>query len=121
MTLPSQPDIIWVTDEMFTSHPYLSYTIEIVAMNRVLIPPSVRQSILTNIKIAYCQQFAVSVLPRTCWRQFIVTTGPQKAAEMNESLSLVFDNVSSHSIVINAGTQLGSLLLQPYQSSTSMS
>ena len=113
-TTASQPDIVWVTDEMFTHHPYISYTIKIVAMDRVLLPPNTSQPVRTNIKIAYCQHFAVSVLPRSCWRQYITTTGPQKAAEMNETLWLVLENIVTHPLVINPGTQLGSLLLQPF-------
>ena len=108
------PDIILITDEVFASHPCLSYNIKCLTMEHTIIPPQCNFDLVTNVKISYCQQFAVTVHPRRCWSAFIVTSGPLPAGIMNEMCKIRVVNIHNHDLVINAATHLCSLLLMPY-------
>ena len=108
------PDIILITDELFTSHPCLSYNIKLLSMEDVVIPPQGNFELVTNVKISYCQQFAVTVHPRRCWSAFISTSGPLPAGNMNEMCKIRVVNILNHDLVINKASHLCSLLLMPY-------
>ena len=112
--MPRPPDIILVTDEMFTQHPCLSYNIKLVTMEKTIVPPASSLSIVTNVTVKYCSAFAISVHPRRCWRPYINTNGPLSASTMNEGLKLQVTNIFNHNLVIPSTTHLASLLLLPY-------
>ncbi len=112
------PDIILVTDEMFTHHPCLSYNIKLLTMVKTVVPPASSVSIVTNVTVKYCSAFAISVHPRRCWRPYISTDGPLSASTMNEGLKLQVTNIFNHNLVIPSTTHLASLLLLPYPTTT---
>jgi len=112
--MPRPPDIILVTDEMFTQHPCLSYNIKLVTMEKTIVPPASSCWLVTNVTVKYCSAFAISVHPRRCWRPYISTNGPLSASTMNEGLKLQVTNIFNHNLVIPSTTHLASLLLLPY-------